>query len=796
MLINYLKIAARNLRKKLGYTLVNIFGLTTGITSCLLLLLFVQDEWSYDKFHTDSDKLYRVAGSHKQGGAERNRSANITYLFAPELSAVSGIEKWTRLIPNNGLVRRNEKVFQEDDLLVADSTFFEVFSFPLVEGQPSAVLDRVNTAVISESMAAKYFGNENPVGESLELDDFVLEITGLMEDFPSNSHFHADMIISQATVLSSYPAWVTNNKGGTSHYTYVKLEEEADVNLIQKNLKSVVERWYDFDDPPEYFLQPLESIHLTSNLSGELAPNGDMLYTYIFLSVAFLILVIACINYMNLAVAKSGGRSKEVGLRKIVGASKSQLVFQHLIESVVLSLFAVLLGGLLTEILMPYFNELSGMTLQPSIIGDLKFILGLLIFGIFLGLVTGSYPAFYLSRFNALRSVSGEQVKITGSVLSFRKLLLVLQFATTSTLLVSTLLIGEQINFMNNKKMGVNTSSVLYLPLSTSELQEKHEVIKQELLTQKDFTSVTVSNNSPVNRIGGWRQYTTEKEETMVSTIIVGHDYFETLEAEMVDGRSFSKDFSSDATDAYVLNESAAEFLGFDDPVGEKLTGLAFTGSQWSRKKATVIGVVKDFHFTSMHTEIQPVIFSLASEITMPVSYLIVRYTSNDIEQTLERLTSVWNKHANGRPIDFTFMDTELQELYASEKRFLNVFFTFSSIAIIVACLGALSLISFTVSQMTRQIGIRKVLGAPVWGILKLVNGSFFKIIMVSFLLSIPLSYLLVQDWLEGFAYKIPIGALPYIKSALLVLLIAAITTSFQSLKAAFMNPVDVLKED
>lgn len=796
MLINYFKIALRNLRKKVGYTLVNVIGLTTGITSCLLLLLFVQDEWSYDEFHNDSERIFRIAGSHDQGGEERNRSANITYLLAPELSSISGIESWTRLIPHSGLVQRNEKVFQEDDLLVADSTFFDVFSFPLIEGQPSTVLDRVNTAVISESMAIKYFGDASPLGQSLELDDFTLEITGLMKDFPSVSHFHADMIISQATVLPSYPPWVTNNKSGTSHYTYIKLEDGTDASLISQNLKAVVDRWYDFDGKPEYFLQPLESIHLTSDLSGELAPNGNFVYTYIFLSIAFLILVIACINYMNLAIAKSGARSKEVGLRKIAGANKGQLVLQHLIESVVLSLFAVLLGGLITEVLMPHFNELSGKTLEQSIITDFKFIASLLLVGAAIGLMAGSYPAFYLSGFKALRAVNGEQTKIKGSVLSFRKVLLVFQFATTSTLLVSTLLIGDQISFMRNKKMGVNTSSVLYLPLSTTELRDKHEVIKEELLTLSEFTSVTASNNSPVNRIGSWRSYNTQNEKVTIPTIVVGHDYFETLEAEIVAGRAFSQDFESDDRNAYVLNEAAVKFLGTEDPIGAKLTGSAFTGSQWSRKEAKVVGIVRDFHFTSLHTEIQPVVFSLASEITTPVNYLIVRYNSNNIEQMLENLTHVWNKHANGRPIDFTFMDTELEELYASETQFLNVFLTFSSIAIIIACLGALSLISFTVSQMTQQIGIRKVLGAPVWGILKLVNSSFFKIIFVSFILSTPFSYLLIQNWLEGFAYKASVTVWPYIQSALVIFLIAVITTSFQSLKAAYMNPMDILKED
>jgi putative ABC transport system permease protein len=796
MLKNYIKIAFRNLKKKVGFTIINVVGLSIGITSCLLLLLFVQDEWSYDNFHKDSQSIYRIAGSYDQGGEERNRSAVTTFLLAPELTSVAGVDQWARIQATSGLVRLDDQVYQEDYMLAADSTFFKVFDFELLKGNPGKVLNGVNQMVLSQEMAIKYFGETDPIGKILIYEDISMEVTGVMENFPINSHIKADFVISMPTMIPFYPNWILTNRSGTSHYTYIKTSEGFDPEDISQSLIKVVDRTYEYDNKPEYFLQPLESIHLNSDLNGEISANGDQLYTYIFLTVGFLILLIACINYMNMSISKSVNRSKEVGLRKIVGASRGQLILQHLTESVIIALFAMLLSGFLTELLLPYFNDLSGKAIEQSIITDFKFVGGLLLLGIVIGVLSGSYPAFYLSGFKALNVVTGEKMSIKGGVLSFRKILVVLQFTITGTLLAGTLLINQQLAFMSNKKLGMNTDGVVYLTLPTQEIRSKSESLKTEFLSLSAFTTVTVSNNNPTSRVGNWRGYTFEDKEITIPTIVVGHDYFETLETELVSGRTFSEEFKSDKTKAYILNEAAVAFLESEDPLGSSLRGSAYSGSQWTKKDAQIIGVVKDFHFTSLHADIQPAVFSLASELTTPINYMILRYNSDNMQAVLGGLNTVWDKYANGRPIDFTFMNDEIQQLYDSEVRFLKVFLIFSSIAIIIACLGALSLISYTVSQMTRQIGIRKVLGAPVWGLVRLVNQSFFQMILVSFLLSIPLSYYLINNWLEGFAYKISVGVVPYLQAGILIVLIAGITTSFQSVKAALVNPVDSLKEE
>ena len=796
MIFNYLKIALRNLAKRAGFTLVNLLGLSTGITSCLLLLLYVQDELSYDNFHTYGEQVFRITGSYDQGGDVRNRSAITTFLLGPQLTSTRGIEQWVRIQAGDAVLEYQENIYPEENVFFADSTFFEIFSFPLLQGDPAEALDRINTIVISQSMAKKYFGDEEAMGKVLVMDDIPLEVTGVMADFPSNSHFEADFVVSLATMVPHYPDWVFTNRTGTSHYTYIKASEGASEREVTDQLAQLVKRMHDYDGPPEYFLQPLPSIHLTSDLTAELGPNGDLVYTYIFLTIAILIVVIACINYMNLAIAKSASRSREIGLRKIVGASRYQLVFQHLAESILLSLFAVVLGGLFTELLLPHFNQLAGKAIEQQIIGDPRFILWLLALGIGVGITAGSYPAFYLSGFNVLKTLHGERIRLKGGALSFRTALIIFQFTATASLIVGTLLIHRQLTFMQNKKLGINTEQVLYVTLPTNEIREKYELIQNELLSLPEFVSVTVTNNNPTARIGHWRNYELKGENTSLSTIVVGHDYFETLQTEIVEGRTFSKDFKSDEMSAYIVNEAAAKFLELDEAVGTRLKGWAFTGSEWSQKDAEIIGVVKDFHFTSLHTKIQPVIFSLYSEHTTPINYLVARYRSADLQGTLDKLTTVWDKHANGRPVDFTFIDEEIQQLYRSEQRFLKVFFIFSIIAIIVACLGALSLISYTVSQMTRQIGIRKVLGAPVWNIVKLVNQGFFRMIAIAFIIALPISYFVIEDWLETFAYRITISWVPYLQAAFLLLAIAAVTTSFQSIRAALTSPVDVLKNE
>ncbi len=795
MLYNYLKVALRALRNKPGFTIINIFGLACGLACFLLLSIYVNDELSYDNFHNDGDSIYRIAGRYQQGGDEKNESAISTFLLAPQLDQFSSVRDWVRLDFSGALVRKEDQLVQEDEVLYADSSFFSFFTFPLKSGNADTALDEINSVVINEKIEKKYFDQE-ALNQILVIDGTPMKVTGVMYNISPNSHFTADFIISMRSAIPNYPSWILNNKSGTSHYTYVKLNDSKLATQFEYELDKHTKEVYDFGEPPEYFLQPLRKIHLHSQLNGEIEANGDIIYTYVFMSIAIMILLIACINYTNLAIAKSSTRMKEIGVRKTIGASKGQLVLLYLSESVLMAVISVLIGGLITELSIPLFNDLSGKAIQLNIVTSASLLAGLIGIGILVGLLSGAYPAFYLSRVQSLKVLKGQSVKLGGGVLTIRKILLTFQFMATSVLLIGTLFIFKQLHFISNQSLGINTSEVIYFPLDDTEVRAKYETIKNELKKMPSVSFVGATNNDPTRRVGNWRDYQIGEKQISMSTIIVDHHYFDVLEIETSEGRTFSEEFTSDKTEAYVLNESASDFLELDSPIGAELSGYAFTGDNWAQKNASVIGVVKDFHFTSLHSKIQPTIFSLSSEITIPLNYVLVRINGSDINSTLSQIKSVWDSYSEGRPLDINFLDQSLNDLYQGEKTFLKVFVVFSIIAIIIACLGALGLVSYTVNQLTKQIGIRKVLGSSSWAILKLVNSSYAKLMLISFLLAIPLSYQFVTNWLDSFAYRIELGVLPFIQAALVLLIIGVLTTSYQSIKAASINPAKTLKEE
>lgn len=794
MLYNYLKTAIRTFRSKPGYTLINVFGLACGLACFLLLSIYVTDEFSYDNFHEDGDKIYRIAGRYDQGGDEKNESAIATYLLGPRLNQFSSIDEWVRLDFSGAFVQKGDQLVQEDEVLYADSSFFSIFTFPLKSGDKETALDEVNSVVINERIEKKYF-NDDALNQLLVIDGTPLKVTGVMYNIQPNSHFTADFVISMRTAVPNYPNWVLNNRTGTSHHTYIKLTDSKLASQFESELNAHIEEVYE-DSQPEYFLQPLEKIHLHSQLNAEIEANGDITYTYVFMSIAIMILLIACINYTNLAIAKSSTRMKEIGVRKTIGASKGQLRMLYLSESVLMAVIAVIIGGLIAELSMPLFNELSGKSIELSVVTNIPVLLALIGGGVLVGLLSGAYPAFYLSQIQSLKVLKGQTVKLGGGVVTIRKLLLTFQFLATSVLLIGTIFIFKQLNYMSTQNLGINTAEVLYFPLGDSEVIAKYQTMKSELERIPSVSFVGASNNDPTRRVGNWRNYELGEKSISMSTIIVDHDYFNVLEIETAEGRVFSKDFISDKTEAYVLNESAANFLELDDPIGAELSGLAFTGRYWSQKQASIVGIVKDFHFTSLHDKIQPTIFSLSSEITIPLNYVLVRVAGDDVNTTISQIETVWNKSAEGRPFDLNFLDQSLNDLYQGEKNFLKVFVVFSIITVIIACLGALGLVSYTVNQLTKQIGIRKALGSSSWGILKLVNSSYAKLMLISFFLAIPLSYKFVTNWLDTFAYRIEIGVFPFVQAAFVLLIIGVLTTSYQSIKAASINPAKTLKED
>lgn len=799
MLKNYIKTALRSFRKNKAYSAINTFGLTIGLTCSLFILLFINDELSFDKHHENADRIYRVTGQYDRGAENKVESAVVTYQLAPMLKEVfPQFEQVARVDWNNiDVINRDNELFREQEIVYADNSFFDVFSLTTLAGNEATFLDETNEAVITASMAEKYFGGVDPVGEFLQVGINTVRIEGVIEDIPANSHFRANIIISQETIHDQYPQWIRTNWGGTSHYAYVLLKEGIDAAEMEESLNAYwTENAEDYVSATTFSLQPLTDIHLRSQLRGEAEANGDIAYVYIFGIVALVILLIAAINYMNLATAQSITRTSEVGVRKVLGANSLQVKGQFLSESIMISLAAFMISLFAVELFMDMFNVLTGKTLSLSISNDYLIIAGVFLLTIIIGVGSGSYPSLWLSRLGVIKVLKSKHVQAGSGNVWFRKGLVFFQFAISAAVLISTLLVYQQVQFMQDKKLGINPEQVIVVPFQSQEVAQNYETMKQELLSHSEISMVSATNNALPGRIGNWREYRLENTEEPVGmpTIIVHNDFIETLDAEIIVGRSFEKDRATDQTQAYVVNEAAVKFLGLENPVGTKITGRAFTGSVWSSKEAEIIGVVKDYHFTSLHDEIQPTIFSLYSEQTTPINVMAVRV--NDIEKGIEALQATWGQFTDAYPLVYSFMDDSVAQLYESEQRFLQVFSISAFMAIMISCLGILGLVAFALNQKMKEIGIRKVLGANANQIVWLFARNYTILIVLANVLAWPVAYLLMRDWLERFAYSISIGLVEFILGGIIIFGIALTTICIQAYRAAFMNPVDSLKTE
>ncbi len=798
MLKNYLRIALRNLHKRKGFASINIAGLAIGMASFIFIALFVQDELSYDDFHAKGDRIYRIAGEYDQGGDSRNRSAMTTYVMKRWLDAsFPDIQSTVRLGFGNGLVRYEDKKFQEKQLMFADPAFFDMFSFELIQGDPTTVIDEPNKMVISETIAGKYLGEQDPIGKIMEIDETAVTVAGVMKPMPHNNHFHSDFVISMQTAEPLYPKWVLTNATGISHYTYVELKPGVKPEDIEKQLADfMLTKDKEFAESRTYFLQPMQDIHLHSDLTSEIEANGDIMYIYVLSVVALIILLMACINYMNLSIAGSASRTKEIGIRKVVGAGRRQLIAQFLGESVILAFLALILSVIVVEVALPFFNALAGKSIQTSIIQNMPFLLGLLLLSIFIGVLAGSYPALLLSGLKSVHTLKSKFVKVGRDAKTLRKGLVVVQFAASAGLLVSTLVIYHQLTFMQNKKLGVNPEMVLVAPFQTDEIADQFVQLRTRLLQNPNVLEVAASNNQLTSRVAHWREYELEgqDEPVMLPTMVVTHDFFRTLQGEFVAGRDFNRDFRTDTNEAYILNEAAVRFLGLDSPVGAALTGRIFNGSNWSEKQARIIGVVKDFHLASLHREIQPVVFSLSTPQTTPLNYIAIRLSSHNVAATLREIEDIWHSLAPERPMLYTFMEQGVRQLYQAEARFLQVFLSFSVLAIAVACLGLLGISLYSAVERTKEMGIRKVLGASTANILRSFGTDFLKLVLVANVLAWPVAYYFMQRWLENFAYRIDIAWWTFALAGGLALLIALVTVSWQAIRVALVNPVESLR--
>ncbi|MFC1563416.1 ABC transporter permease [candidate division KSB1 bacterium] len=800
MFRNYLKITFRNILKHKGYSMIKILGLAIGMACCILITAYIGYELSFDKYHEKSDNIYRVASYISYAGREIEGTVNPTPMgpqlveeFPEVLSSVRFFNE-TKIVASNG-----EDHFFEKDAIFTDNSIFEIFSFKLLQGDPQNALTRPYTVVITPEIAEKYFGAEDPVGKILKMNnsqDFT--VTGVVEKPPVNSHFTFDMLLSMesrfANAASRKQNWLNWNS-----QTYLLLQEGTAPEDIKDRLQGFNQE-HILDKMPENFnvalesyLQPLTSIHLHSNIERELGINSDIKYIYIFAAIAVFILLIACFNFMNLSTARSAKRAREVGMRKVMGAERSKLIFQFLGESLVFSVIALVIGLVLAIIAQPYLNNVSGKNISldlfnmPAIVGIVFVIV------VFAGLVAGSYPALFLSAFKPISVLKG-QVQKGGRASNFRRILVVSQFAISITLIISTGIVFNQLKFMINKNLGFNKEQVVVLVLEDNSAFRNAETLSSELRKISGVVSTAGSGMVPFDDNMSVTGYFPEGLETdqgvLLETITFDHDFIDLYEIEIVEGRNFSREMGRDEQTSILLNESAVRKLQWDNPIGKKIEMVR--GSNINNRIAlTVVGVIEDFHHRSLYKKIEPALIRYSNTGIRRIS---VRTDTENIMETLNNIEFTWKEVNPNSPYDYFFLDESFEEIYRSEKQLGDIFRVFAVLAIAIGCLGLFGLASFTAEQRTKEIGIRKVLGSSVNSILVLLCREFVILIMIANAVSWPAAYFFTSSWLGNFPYRAGFDLSTFIFAGAGALLIAVITVSYQSLKAAFSNPVNSLR--
>jgi putative ABC transport system permease protein len=795
MIRNYVKIALRNIQKNKAYSFINIFGLAIGMACCLLIVLFVQDELSFDRYHEKGDRIYRLVDSFDVAGELSRFFALSSAPFAPALQAeFPEVEDAVRLmLGRRRMVTYKDKKFYEEGLIFADASLFNIFTFPLVKGDPDSALQAPGTLVVSEKIAQKYFGNSDPVNKSLKINEQEFLITGIMTEIPGNSHFHADMFASMKTIEQIPSIQERYFKSWARHefYTYLLLKDENAAVGLKEKLPEFIEKHAAqqikgiLGGTLHSDLQPLRSIHLHSQLQHEISPTGDIKYVTIFSVIALFILLIACVNFMNLATARAANRSNEVGLRKVVGASRSQLVKQFLGESVLFTLVSLFLGLIFVRLALSFFNALTDKQIAAQSLSHPVLLLCILVILIFVGFVSGAYPAFFMSRYQPAKVLKG-QVKLGSGRSLLRKCLVIFQFTISIVLIISTIVVLFQLDFLKNRKLGFDKDHVVVVPIRKGTIRKNAESIKAELFQNPNILKATMTIGVPGGVVAGdaIKLISDEGEKTLtVRMIYTDHDYIKTMGMEILEGRDFEKTMSTDTESAFIINEAAVRNLQLQDPLNTRF--------EWDRKKGKVIGVVKDFQFQSLKEEINPLVIHIWPTNTYVFA---IRIRPTNIPETLAFIESKWRELDPAHPFEYSFMDDTFDQLYKSEDRLSQVFSVFSLLAIMIASLGLLGLALFMVEQRTKEIGIRKILGASMGKIFVLLSKEFALLVLCANLFAWPTAFFLMRGWLQNFAYRVDIAAWIYVAAAVLAFMVALLTVSFQAVKAALSDPVKSLR--
>ncbi len=800
MIRNYFIVAFRNLIRQKGYFLINLLGLTIGLTACLLITFYVIDELSYDKFHEKGDRIYRVGYQYTAPSGEVFKSVGSEYrLKEPFEGFFTQIESFVRIgRPRSYKIRNGEIEFVERDVSLVEKNFFEVFTYDWLMGDQTTALQEPFTAVITESISKKYFGDSIPIGKNLELvtsmGNVALRITGLIKDMPRNSHFNLNIMASMESAPHVYNDMMLNNWGEITNYSYILLPEKVSIESLKNMTQEFMKQTFGENERggSELLFQPLLDIHLHSNTRFEIKTNGSMKNVIIFSIIALFILLIATINYMNLATARSAKRSLEVGMRKVLGAKRSNLITQFLGEAILISFIATWLSIALSDMLMPYFNQIAKKEIDINWMNNLWIILLTFVFSIIIGILSGSYPAFFLSSFKPLK-VLKEKTKVSSSNSILRKGLIISQFSISSVLIICTLIVFIQWKYMQSKPLGIDPTNIVNL---VTPGVDEYKIFKQELLKNPNILNVTASNKRPTARLSSNLSYEAENvdsENKSIKIVTVDYDFFETINNKIVQGRSFSRDFIADENSTFIINEAALKEFGWENAIGKSFETFTFDPeiSNWKERKGIIVGVAEDFHFESVHNEIVPVVYFIEPNWR---NWMSIKISSSNVPETMKFIKNEWDKLKTENTYNLSFYEENLDALYRAEKRFFLIFIIFSGLAIFIACLGIFGLASFTTEQKTKEIGIRKVLGASVSTIIQLINKEFLKLVILSNLIAWPIAWYFMKNWLNNFVYRIDLSIWPFIVSGIIAIIIAIISVSYQALKASNTNPVVALR--
>lgn len=808
MIKNYLKIAWRNLVKNKTFSIINITGLAIGLASFLLIALFVIDELSFDRYNLNAGRIYRVDANVKFGGNELNLAVASDPMGATLKKDYPQVEEYTRIYGSSGskLIKKGNEFIDEERVCNADSTFFNVFTLPAIAGDTKAALNEPNTVVVTESTAKKYFGTVDVMGKTVEADKVPYKITAVIKDIPRNSHFNFDFIFSMDNVDYQFGNYLSMN-----FHTYILLKKGTDYKAFEKNFNQVIDKYIfpqakqfmqikSMDDfakagnKLEFYLMPLTSIHLRSNRFPELGTNGNIQAVYIFGTIALFILLIACINFMNLSTARSASRAKEVGIRKVLGTERKDLIRQFLAESTFMAVISLIIAVGLAWICIPLFNDIAAKSLTIDSLLSMKVLPFLIVLPFIVGMVAGSYPAFFLSRFKPVMVLKGKiNAGFKKSIL--RSGLVVFQFFVSIILIIGTFIIYKQLQYIQTTNLGFNKDQILIIN-GASALGANALPFKIEVLNMPGVSSGTLSGYLPVTSSRSDNSYS--KEPTMdpnnalsMQTWTVDYDYLKTIGINIIEGRFFSKEFGSDSA-AIVLNETAAKVLGYADPIGKKIYTYFQTATSNDLISYTIIGVIKDFHYESLRMKIYP----LGMRLGNSTSLASFKVNTRDIQSLVKQVESKWKAMAPGMAFSYRFMDDAFDNMYRAEQRMGKVAVTFSILAIFIACLGLFGLATFMAEQRTKEIGVRKVLGASITDVVTMLSKDFLKLVLISALFAFPLAWWAMHNWLQDFAFRINIEWWVFIVAGVIVSMVALLTISFQAIKAALANPVKSLRTE